>query len=153
MILLKIILTILLFCSTEQFAQFSIEKFLNEPFNQTYDSVKEKYSDKKSEEKNVMNFKSIMFYDWLEPISIKVGYMFTKDGNQNGKVLTNGKETDADSEKFLVLLKAALINKYGSDFSDKSMLGITMINWNSVEGYSVMVMKESTHTMLTIIKK
>ena len=150
---LKIFIVITLVSSIKLFAQFSIETFLNDPFDQTTTTIKEKHADKKIEENNVMNYKGIMFYDWLDPISIKVGYLFTKDGKQNGKVISNGKENEDDAQKLFDLSKIVLINKYGNKFSENSMLGLTMITWKGIEGYTVMLSRKGEKTMLMVLSK
>ncbi len=63
--------------------------------------------------------------------------MFTKDGKQNAKVISNGKDNEEDSQKLFEMLEALLIKKYGSNYSENSMMGITMISWKGVENYTV----------------
>ncbi|MFA5805162.1 MAG: hypothetical protein WC879_11000 [Melioribacteraceae bacterium] len=150
---LKIFMVLILVSSIKLFAQFSIETFLNDPFDQTTTTIKEKLADKKIEENDVMNYKGIIYYDWLDPISIKVGYLFTKGGKQNGKVISNGKGNEDDAQKLFDISKIVLINKYGNNFSENSMLGLTMITWKGVEGYTVMLSRKGEKTMLMVLSK
>jgi hypothetical protein len=134
-------------------AQFSLETFLNEPFDKDLTSIKEKLVDKKIEEKDLMNYKTILYYDWLEPISVKVGFMFKKDGRQSGKVIANGKDNEEDSQKLFDMSKTLLIKKYGNNYSENSMMGITMISWKGIENYAVTLSRKSGRTMLMFITK
>ncbi|MCX6175168.1 MAG: hypothetical protein NTZ27_10480 [Ignavibacteriales bacterium] len=126
---------------------------MNDPFDQTTTTIREKLVDKKIEEKEIMNYKALMYYDWLEPISIKVGYMFTKDDKQNEKVITTGKEKEDDAQKLFDISKVALTKKYGNNYSENSMLGLTMITWKGIEGYLVMLSQKGEKTMLIIMSK
>ncbi|MCX7876879.1 MAG: hypothetical protein N2321_12045 [Melioribacteraceae bacterium] len=150
---LKVFLLIIFVSSLNLFAQFSLETFLNEPFDQTTTSIKEKIVDKKIEEKEIMNYKALLYYDWVDPISLKVGYMFTKEGKQNGKVVSNGKENEEDAQKLFDISKATLINKYGNKYSENSMMGVTMLMWKGIERYTVMLSRKGDKTMLTVISK
>lgn len=151
--LLKTIIVFVFLFSANLSAQFSIKTFLNEPLDQSMASIKEKLAGKKIEEKEVKNFKSILYYDWLDPISVKVGYLFTPEGKPNGKVLSNGNKTEEDSQKLFDMSKASLIKKYGSNFSENSMMGITMLHWAGLENSAIMLSHKGETTMLTVMKK
>jgi hypothetical protein len=148
----KILTFLLIIPFVKLSAQFSLETFLNEPCDNSIESIKVKLADKNLEEKEVKNYKALMYYDWLEPISIKVGYLFSKDGRQNGKVISNGKDDEGDAQKLFDISKFVLIKMYGNDFSETSMFGITMISWKVIEGRSVMLTIKGSKTMLTIMK-
>ncbi|KAF0153051.1 MAG: hypothetical protein FD143_491 [Ignavibacteria bacterium] len=148
---LKMALALVLLSFTTLMAQFSLETFLSDPFDQTITNIKEKHADKTIEEKEMMNFKVLMYYEWLEPISIKVGYMFTEEGKQKGKTLVNGK--DEDAQKLFGMTKALLLKKYGNKYSENSMLGVTMIMFKSEEGYSIMLTQKGEKTSLVVVSK
>ncbi len=107
----------------------------------------------KIEEKVIMNHKALLYYDWLEPISLKVGYMFTKEGKQIGKVISNGKEIEEDSQKLFDISKSALIKKYGNKYSENSMIGVTMLMWKGLEGYTVMLTRKAEKTIVTVFRE
>ncbi len=151
---MKIILASFIFVLTslsQIYSQFSIEKFIDEPFNHNISSVQDSIK-KKVIEKEVMNYKGILYYDWMEPISIKVGYLFEKNGKQNGKVIGNGKDKPEEAKILFDKLKEILIKKYGSNVSENSMLGLTMLMWKEIDGISIMLTSKEEKTMLTIIK-
>lgn len=150
---MKHILILTLLFSINALSQVTIEKFLNEPFDNTVASIREKNRDKKIEEQDVMIYTGLMYYDWLEPISVRVGYLFSKDGNQKGKVLANGKGIEEDAQTFFNLSKAALIKKFGADYAESSMLGTTTFAWNHVDGYSIMLTRKKLKTTLTMFSK
>jgi hypothetical protein len=150
---LKIVISFLFLFSIQIFGQFSIDKFLDESFNQTLSSLKDSLSDKKFEEKETMSYKSIMYYDWLEPISIGVGFTFKKDGNIFAKMIGNGKEKAEDADKFFNIVKDILIKRYGPNYSENSMLGMTMIMWKGVDKFSLMLSKKGEVSKLMLIKK
>lgn len=148
-----VLLLLMQLLSLQLFAQFSLETFLSEPFDQTAASIIEKIADKKIEEKVIMNHKALLYYDWLEPISLKVGYMFTKEGKQIGKVISNGKEIEEDSQKLFDISKSALIKKYGNKYSENSMIGVTMLMWKGLEGYTVMLTRKAEKTIVTVFRE
>ncbi len=150
---LKVFVFLILIPSIKLFGQFSLETFLNDPFDQTSTAIKEKLADKKIDEKEIMSYKAFMYYDWLEPLSIKVGYVFTKEGKQNGKVISNGRDKEEDAQKLFDISKTALIKKYGNNYSENSMLGLTMIMWKGIEGYIVLLSRKGEKTMLTVFIK
>lgn len=147
------IFVIALSLSINIFAQFSIDSFINESFDKNYFSFKSHLSDKKIEEREIMNFKAILYYDWLDPISIKVGYLFNEGGKQLGKVISNGKENEEDAKKLFDSLQNSLVSKFGSNFLEQSMMGIIIISWKEIENYSVILTKSEKKTMLTILRK
>ncbi len=148
----KILTFLLIFPFVKLSAQFSIETFLNEPCDNTTESVKQKLAGKTLEEKEIKNYKALMYYDWLEPISIKVGYLFTKEGRQNGKMISNSKDDEGDAQKLFDISKFVIIKMYGNDYSETNMFGITMISWKGMEGFSVILTMKGTKTMLAIMK-
>lgn len=139
--------------SASVFGQFSLHSFVSEPLNKNYASFREQLSDKKFEEKEILNFKAILYYDWLNPFSIKVGYLFNDAGKQLGKVIANGKESEEDAKKLFENLKTFLANKFGSDYSEQNMMGIVLVSWKDITDYSVILTKSENKTMLTILQK
>ena len=148
----KIIVLIILF-SASGFAQATIENFLNEPFTNTAASIREKHPDKRIEEQDVMIYTVLTYYDWIEPISIKVGYMFGKDGSQKGKVIANAKNSEEDAQKFYDMAKAALIKKYGTNHTEKSLMGMDGLSWNNIEGWSVMLARKKGKATITLFRR
>lgn len=132
-------------------AQFNLESFLNEPFDKNYSQVKSLLADKKFEEKEVMNLKGITYFTWIDPISIKVGYMFSNDNKQKGIAVSNSKDDESDAVIAFDIFKNALIKKYGNNFSENSMMGMTLITWKGLDNLTVMLTTKDVKTMLTVI--
>jgi hypothetical protein len=150
---MKHLLILTLLFSVNAFSQMTIESFLNEPFDKSIASVREENREKKIEEQDVMIYTGLMYYDWMDPFSVRVGYLFAKDGKQKGKVLGNGKGIEEDAQAFFRLTKAALIKKFGSDYAENSMLGTTTLAWNHIDGYSVMLTGKKLKATLTMFSK
>jgi hypothetical protein len=148
----RILILTLLFTACVS-AQITVEGFLNEPFDKTIASVKGQNRDKKVEESDVAMYKGLVYYDWMEPISVRIGYLFEKDGKQAGKVLGNGKGNEEDAEAFFTAAKATLIKKYGTEYAESSMLGMTSLAWNHVRGCSVTLTRRKLKTTLTIFSR
>jgi len=134
-------------------AQFSLEKFLDEPFNLNYKTVKLALKGKELEETTILKYKSIVYYDFLEPVSIKVGYMFDVDNTHKGKTIMNGKENEKDAEKLFEILLAALEKKYSKNYSKTEIGNMIMINWKGLKDLSVILSRQVNKTILTIVKK
>lgn len=135
------------------FAQFSLEKFLDEPFYLNYKTVKSKLKGKELIETTILKYKSVVYYDFINPVSIQVGYMFDSDDSQIGKVIMNGKENENDSEKLFEILLAALEKKFSKNYSKADLGNMTMINWKGLKDLSVILSRQGNKTMLTIVKK
>ncbi|MBU1298894.1 MAG: hypothetical protein KKG06_12145 [Bacteroidetes bacterium] len=150
--MVKIILLFILLSTSNIFGQFSFESFLSESFTYTLSSIKSNLADKKIEEKEVMNYKAVMYYDWLDPISIKVGYLFSSEGTQKGKIIANAKKKEEDAVKLFSAAKNFLTKKYGNEFSENSMRGMTFINWKGVEDFSIVLTHKGDKTMVTVLK-
>jgi hypothetical protein len=149
----KIFLFLLFLFSIEASAQFSIESFLDEPIDKNFKDAKIQLSDKKIEEKQVMNFVGINYYEWLDPFSLKISYLFDDKGKQKGKALGNGRENKEDAVKLFEILKKQLIKKYGPNISENSMMGMTIVQWKGVDNYTVMLSTKDGSTMLMILVK
>ncbi|MCX6170830.1 MAG: hypothetical protein NTX65_15930 [Ignavibacteriales bacterium] len=146
-------LLILVFFKIEVSAQFSIDKFFNESFNRTYSAVKDSLSEKKIEEKESMGVKTLMYYDYFEPLSVGIGYMFKGDGLLMGRMISNGKEDEESANKLFNIFKKLLLEKFGSTYTDNSMLGVTMLSWIGNDQYSVMLTKKGDGAMMMLMKK
>ena len=151
--LLKTTLLCVILVSIKLSAQFSLETILDEPFDQNMTSAKERLIDKNIEVGEVMSYKTILYYDWLEPLSVKIGFMFTKDGEPIGKVISNGKENEEDSRKLFDIAKAQLVKKFGDNYLERSMMGLTMLQWKDIYAYTIMLTLKGGKTMLTVLKK
>ena len=133
-------------------AQFSAEKFINDPFTQNISSLKDSLGNKVYEESEVKELSTITYYDWLEPVSIKITYMFQKDGAQVGKYVSNAKQNKEDAEKTFNLLKRILTNKYGPSYTETSLLGVTMLMWKSDKSSTFMLIRKGASAKLTVMK-
>ena len=151
--LFTLVLLILVLFKVEIVAQFSIDNFLDGSFNRTYTSVKDSLAEKKIEEKQSMGIKTLMYYDYYEPLSIQIGFMFKPDGNLLGRVIGNGKEDEESANKLFDILKKLLIEKFGAIYTSNSMLGVTMLSWTGNDHYSVMLTKKGEETMMMLMKK
>ena len=151
--LFTLVLLILVLFKIEIIAQFSIDNFFDGSFNRTYTSVKDSLAEKKITEKKAMGIKTIMYYDYYEPLSIQIGYMFKDDGNLMGRVIGNGKEDEESANKLFDILKKLLIEKFGSIYTSNSMLGVTMLSWTGNDRYSAMLTKKGEGTMMMLMKK
>lgn len=132
-------------------AQFNLDAFIDEPLNNKYDEIKNRFADRKIEEKEVMNFKALTYFDWIEPVSVKIGYLFSSDNKQKGKVVSNAKDNQEEAVKAFEIFKNTLIKKIGSNYSDTNFMGMTMLIWKNVEGVTVMLTRKDVKTMLTIL--
>lgn len=134
-------------------AQFQVEKFLDEPFNLNYNASKTKLKDKDFEETSVLKFKSLVYFDFIDPVSVKVGYMFDLDNSQKGKVIMNAKETEKDAEKLFELLLIPLEKKFSKNYSKTEFGDMVMINWKGLKDLSVILSRQGKKTIMTIVKK
>jgi len=132
-------------------AQFSIVNFLDEPLNKTLVEVKVQLADKKYEESLDGPFNRITYYEWLEPVSIKITFLFKKDGKPVSKGISNAKEFEQDGQNLFDTLNGELIKKYGQSISQKSIFGVTAYSWSGVGGSAITLMQESKKTRLMII--
>ncbi|NWF51350.1 MAG: hypothetical protein HXY49_12505 [Ignavibacteriaceae bacterium] len=149
----KLVLFLLFLFSIETSAQFSIEAFIDEPLDKNFKEAKIQLADKKIEEKPAMNFVGISYYEWFDPFSLKISYLFDDEGKQKGKALRNGKENEDDAMKLFEIFKKQLIKKFGSNISENNMMGMTMLQWKGVEKYTVMLSRKDSHTMLMVLVK
>lgn len=134
-------------------AQFSLDKFLDEPFNYNYKTIHSKLKDKDVEETTILKFKSVVYFDFLEPVSIKVGYLFDIDGSQKGKAIMNGKENSKDAETLFDILLNSLEKKFSKNYSKVELGNMVMLNWKGLKDLSVILSKQDNKTMLTIVRK
>lgn len=134
-------------------AQFSLDKFLDEPFNYNYKTIYSKLKDKDLEETTILKFKSVVYFDFIEPVSIKVGYMFDDDGLQKGKAIMNGKENSKDAETLFDILLKSLEKKFSKNYSKAELGNMVMINWKGLKDLSIILSKQENKTMLTIVRK
>ena len=148
----KLVLILSIFLISDSFAQISIEQFINGSYDNDIVSVKETIKDKKIEEKEYKESKSITYYDWVNPISVKVGYIFDKDGKQRGRMLLNGKENETESKRAFEIFKKELVKIYGNDFSEMSMFGAVLLQWKNVKDFKVMLSRKDDKAALFIMK-
>ena len=132
-------------------AQFSIETFLNEPTDQTLTSMKEKLSDKKFDVNLDGTFNILTYFDWLEPVSVKINLMFKKDGNQVSKTISNAKESEDDTKKLFDIINTVLIKKFGNSLSQKSLFGVTAYTWYGAGGSTIILTQKNGKTILMIM--
>ena len=149
---LKIFVVLLFVSSTQLSAQISFESYLSDSFNQTLPIIKEKLVDQKYEEKEVKNLITLTYYTWIDPFSIRIQYIFTKEGTLLTKTLTNAKENVNDAEKLFDILKELLFKNNGTTYTDNSMLGVKMLIWKSVDNLSIMLVRKGDQSMLKIIR-
>jgi len=133
-------------------AQFKFENFINESFDNDLISIKEQIKEKKFEEKENKGIKSITYYDWVNPISIKVGYIFDKEGKQKGRMILNGKENETESKKAFEIFKKEIIKIFGKDFSEMNMFGATILQWKNLKEYKVILSRKDNKTAFFITK-
>ncbi len=151
----KYLLSLIGVLFTVQFAnaQFSLDKFLDEPFNYNYKTIHSKLKDKDVEETTILKYKSVVYFDFLEPVSIKVGYLFDVDGSQKGKAIMNGKENSKDAETLFDILLKSLEKKFSKNYSKVELGSMVMLNWKGLKDLSVILSKQENKTMLTIVRK
>lgn len=149
---LKVALLFLILFYASVSAQFFAERLITATFTQNITSLKDSLGNKAFEESEVKELTTITYYDWFEPVSIKITYMFKKDGAQAGKFISNAKQNEEDAEKTFNLLKRILVNKYGSSYTETSLLGLTMLMWNVDKNATVMLIRKGTTAKLTVMK-
>jgi hypothetical protein len=150
---MRYILVLTLLFAANVYGQITIDGFLNESSDKTIASVKQQHQDKKIEESDVMIYTGLTYYDWMDPISVRVAYLFGKDGKQQGKVLGNGNGTEGDAKTFFTMAKIALVKKYGTDYKESSMMGMTTLAWNPGNGSSINLTQRKLRTTITIFSK
>lgn len=148
-----LILVTLIFTHHNLEAQFSIEKFLDEPFNHTLKTIQSKLKGKETEETTILKYKSVVYFDYIEPVSIKVGYLFDLDGSQKGKAIMNGKENEKDADTLFDILLPVLEKKFSKNYSKAELGNMIMLNWKGLKDLSVILSKQENKTMLTIVRK
>lgn len=148
---LKLFIVLLLLLSVQIAAQFSLDKFIDEPINSTLDEMKQNLSDKKLTQDQQKSFIFLSFYDWIEPVSVKVTYMFKENGTQTGKILSNSKTDEQDSKIFFDLVYNALVKKYGESLNKNSLFGATAYSWYGKGGSVISLTHKSDKTILMIM--
>lgn len=148
----KTLIVFLIILVSNTFGQLSIEKFVNETYDNNISIIKESIKDKKFEEKENKGTKSITYYDWINPVSVKIGYFFDKEGKQRGRMLLNGKENETESKRVFEVFKKELIKIYGNDFSETSMFGAVLLQWKNVKDFKVMLSRKDDKAALFIMK-
>lgn len=149
---IKCLLLSLIFSFSITYGQLTIEKFVNETYDNDISIIKESIKDKKFEEKENKGTKSITYYDWISPISVKVGYIFDKEGKQKGRMILNGKENESEAKKTFDFLKKELVKIYGNDFSEMSMFGAVLLQWKNVKDFKVMLSRKDDKAAFFIMK-
>jgi hypothetical protein len=149
--MLKLIFTLLILCFIKLSAQFSLEVFLNDSLVNNIYTIKEKLMDKKIEENNEITINRITYYDWVEPISIKISYLFNKNGKQISRGVSNVKESEVDAQNLFNIALEALTKKYGPSLSNKSIMGSTIYSWGGVNGSLISLSHESKKTRLLMM--
>lgn len=152
MLSVKSFLIFSLILASNTFGQLSIEKFINETYDNDISMIKEAIKDKVYEEKENKGTKSITYYDWINPISVKIGYIFDKEGKQRGRMLLNGKENETESKRFFEIFKKELVKIYGKDFSEMSMFGAVLLQWKNVKNFKVMLSRKDDKAAFFIMK-
>ena len=148
----RFLIVFLIILASNSFGQLSIEKFVNETYDNDISIIKESIKDKKFEEKESKGTKSITYYDWINPVSVKIGYIFDKEGKQRGRMLLNGKENETESKKAFEFFKKELVKIYGNDFSEMSMFGAVLLQWKNVKDFKVMLSRKDDKAALFIMK-
>lgn len=153
MYFLKSLILLFTLCSYSLIGQLSVSNFINESYDNDISTIKESLKEKKYEEKEGKNGKSITYYDWLNPISVKVGYIFDKEGKQRGRMLLNGKETETESKKAFEIFKREMIKIYGNDFSEMNMFGATLIQWKNIKDFKILVSRKDDKAALFVMRE
>lgn len=149
---IKAIVVFFVILVSNSFGQLSVEKFINETYDNDLLIIKELIKGKNFEEKENKGMKSITYFDWINPISVKIGYIFDKEGKQRGRMLLNGKENETESKKAFELFKKELVKIYGNDFSEMSMFGAILLQWKNVKDFKVMLSRKDDKAALFIMK-
>lgn len=133
-------------------AQFSLEKFFDEPISGNYETLKAKIKSKNPFEEEIVKFRSLVYYNTIESIPVKVGYLFD-DGSQKGKVITNSKEDEKNAAQLFDILLKVLEKKFGTNYSKNDIGSMIMVNWKGMDTLSIILSKKMKRTILTIVKK
>jgi hypothetical protein len=149
--ILKSVILLFLLAYLNLSAQFSVPNFLDEPLTKTFSELKESISDKKIEDSMDGPFNHLTYYDWLEPLSIKINFMFKKDGKPVSKSISNSKKTDEEAQKLFNILISELVYKYGQSISQKTLFGAIVYTWNGVGGSIITLSHTGNKTVLMII--
>lgn len=147
-----LLLTIFLRLTATCTAQFSLEKFFDEPIFGNYETLKAKIKSKNPFEEKIVKSRSLVYNSTIESIPVKVGYLFD-DGSQKGKVITNSKEDEKNAAQLFDILLKALEKKFGINYSRNAVGPIIMVNWKGMDTLSIILSKKKKKTILTILKK
>lgn len=145
-------LWIMLLIYSNSFGQISTTQFIGEQFTKNISSFKDSLKLKPIEESEFKEITTLSYYEWLEPISVKVSYLFNKTGQQIGKYLTNGKQNDDDADKLFLMLKNTLVKEFNLGYTETSLLGVTMLTFQSAKGVTILLVRKGETTKCTIMK-
>jgi hypothetical protein len=149
--ILKIIPLFLILVSAEAYAQFSLDTFLSDSLTKPISVVKKALNNEKTTENTKGKFDRITYFSWLNPVSIKVDYMFKKDGGFAARSISNAKDTKEDGQQLFNIVDSLLTKKYGKSMTHRSLLGVEMYGWAGVGGALIGLTKKGDSTKLVFM--
>lgn len=141
----------LLLFSSSLFAQISLDYFLSDSLHESLFSIKSQLVDKKLEERQQSSFNILIYYDWIEPISVKISLLFNKDSNVlTGKGISNVKDSE-DAQTLFNKAMEALVKKYGPSINNTTLMGMTTYSWSGIGGSAIVLSHKDNKTTLLIM--
>ena len=149
--LIKAALLLSILFSIKIYSQFSLDRFITDPLDKTLVSVKDSLAGRLTEINFRNNLTGIKYYDWIAPVSIRVLFLFNKDGREVSKGISNAKNSKKDVQILFNIIFKELTNKFGGYMTKNSLFGVTRYSWLGVNGDLIALMCEPDRAKLTII--
>ncbi|MBM4170915.1 MAG: hypothetical protein FJ214_03485 [Ignavibacteria bacterium] len=145
-------LTFLLF-SVKAVAQFNTDNFVNIDMQLSSKEIIKLFPSEKWEEKKSERGKSISYYSWLEPNSIKVSFSFDIQDQMKMKSISNGKRDEESAQKFFTQFKEIGLNLFGKEFELKNIFGTEIIIWKNNSTKDILLTLKDERAVLIVAKK
>lgn len=155
MIRKAIILFVILssFCVNILLAQSLIYEFINSNWEIKEPELKKSLITKQLSIKELFNIRKISYYDWLEPVSLKITYVFENDGEIIGKIMANAKKDTAEKNILYNILKPTIIKLLGKNNSSQSLMGAEILAWEIPNKFSLTLSVFNDIVVFTVFKK
>ena len=149
--ILKIIPLFLILISAVGYAQFSLATFLSDSLTKPISVVKKTLDNEKIIENTNGKYDRITYFSWLNPVSIKVNYMFKKDGSFAARSISNAKDNKEDGQELFNIVDSVLTKKYGESMTHRSLLGVEMYGWAGPGGALIGLSRKADRTELVFM--
>jgi len=135
-----LLILLILFTAGNVFSQFSLDKYLDEKF--------ENYNNKRFSEMTDLTKKAVEAK--LDSIPVKITLFVTTDGKVMKQVLEN--KNAKQLKKLFDFLFAAITKKFGKTENDEELYGTRNCFWRAKDGTILTLSNTKAFTMLTMMK-